>query len=392
MNQPKPEDYQSHRRQSGQVAILTVVIFMILFSVLVVSFTRIMVAASRQTVSDELRAKATSAAESGIEDAKRVLTYCLNNLDASGNFLDLNCQTLRKIGASQCSEAVPTALLSSKLKTEVVSDQVKVGNDQEYYLCLIINALPDDIVGQLSANGESVIIPLRFRGSDGKAAVPNQVTVEWHIKSIPPDGDGSDVALSSGTDFPSMPVWLASKAPAVVRLELATIPKSGFNLQTITDNARAVTLRPSSGGANSTDIDAFAPKANPNAMTVPLFQNKCNLSSTGYVCSFTFSKSSGFNLNNDYYLRLQSIYRSTHYRITAKNTNGPLYFDGVQAKVDVTGRAQDSYQRLQARVQPVNSEADDSTNWWPEYAIDSGGKVCKKMSVALDSGSDDCDY
>jgi Tfp pilus assembly protein PilX len=71
-------------REAGQVAIITVAIFMILFSVLVVSFTRMMVASARQTANDELRATALAAAESGVEDAKRVLTYCYANPSASG--------------------------------------------------------------------------------------------------------------------------------------------------------------------------------------------------------------------------------------------------------------------------------------------------------------------
>ena len=71
-------------KQAGQVSILTVVIFMLLFSIIVVSFTRIMTAASHETVSDELRAQATAAAESGIEDAKRILSYCSAYPTASG--------------------------------------------------------------------------------------------------------------------------------------------------------------------------------------------------------------------------------------------------------------------------------------------------------------------
>ena len=96
--------------------------------------------------------------------------------------------------------------------------------------------------------------------------------------------------------------------------------------------------------------------------------------------------------NNDYYLRLSAIYKDAHFSIRAHNGSEILYFDGVQPLVDVTGSSSDSFSRIQARLKPSFDKNADSTNWWPEYVIDTNGKVCKDIEVQYDEGEDRCKY
>ena len=58
--------------ESGQASMVTVAMFMMLFAVVAVSFTYIVVSITRQTTNDTLQSVARSAAESGVEDAKRL--------------------------------------------------------------------------------------------------------------------------------------------------------------------------------------------------------------------------------------------------------------------------------------------------------------------------------
>ncbi|TWP20718.1 hypothetical protein EUA61_03620, partial [TM7 phylum sp. oral taxon 346] len=51
-------------RESGQASMVTVAMFMMLFSVITVGFTYVMISASRQAVNDSLQSSAKAAAES----------------------------------------------------------------------------------------------------------------------------------------------------------------------------------------------------------------------------------------------------------------------------------------------------------------------------------------
>ena len=123
---------------------------------------------------------------------------------------------------------------------------------------------------------------------------------------------------------------------------------------------------------------------------MPIVGAKCQ-DSGDYACKTTFDGESLVTKDTDYYLRINAIYRSAHFKITAYDKNGkPLYFDGVQPLVDVTGRSSDSFSRIQARLRPSFDKNADSTNWWPEYVIDTNGKVCKDIEVQYDKGEDRC--
>jgi len=391
------------RREAGQVSIVTVVIFILLFSIVVVSFTRIMVASSHETTSDELRASALAAAESGVEDAKRILSYCSANPTASGcdsngiESANQNCNTL--LGNSNLMTAVG---LSSKTTTinGTGTSQVQVGNGQQYYQCLMINMQTTDYVGNLTAGGPSAIIPLNsFKGSTGNDNITT-VKIEWHNASL---GDGT-ANLVGGTDFPSMSQWVGgnNNKPAVLRVELVWIKDNSFDLNTVitstsvNNGVRAFTVRPSSSGSvgsvtlqnNSTN---YVASTTPNTMTpVPLITTLCT-PSNDYACSFTIADNNNLTTSaRIFYLRIQALYNSTNYRVTAYNNQGKMYVDGLQPSVDVTGRAVDSFQRIRARVQPANTTG-NPLDWYPEYAIDSGGRVCKQLSVGT-TGTDSCVY
>ena len=94
----------------------------------------------------------------------------------------------------------------------------------------------------------------------------------------------------------------------------------------------------------------------------------------------------------DYYLRLSAIYKDSHFSIRAYYGSEILYFDGVQPLVDVTGSSSDSFSRIQARLKPTYDNSTNSSNWWPEYVIDTNGKVCKDIEVQYDEGEDRCPH
>ena len=85
------------------------------------------------------------------------------------------------------------------------------------------------------------------------------------------------------------------------------------------------------------------------------------------------------------------MYKDAHFEITAKDASGnPLYFDGVQPVVDVTGKSADSYSRVKAHIEPTNDDLGDTSSWWPEYTVDTDGNVCKQINVKYNTGTPHC--
>lgn len=421
-------------RESGQASMVTVAMFMMLFAAIAVSFTFVVISASRQALNDSLQSSAKIAAESGVEDAKRLIVYCYNK--RSGNsYTTPDAQQLcpkvigklstelETMGCDKILEQVGNTQ-SGNFKVEKEGGRgyrVRVGNsgssnnneNNEYYQCLKIATKTDNYQGVVNNLGKSVIVPLRVVDKNNNAAVIASLEIEWHRNVTGNDGDDpAKMNGAMGTGLPPATTWNSSNRPAVLRVERVGVPKKvgGFSLNDLADSDTALTLRPSLKGNSSYNLGTYKPrypfndrnKIAPNNQyydhskkTVPIVEAACKDGGGGddYACKTTFDGESLVTKDKDYYLRINAIYRSAHFKITAYDKNGkPLYFDGVQPLVDVTGRSSDSFSRIQARLKPSFDKNADSTNWWPEYVIDTNGKVCKDIEVQYDEGEDRCKY
>lgn len=418
-------------RESGQASMVTVAMFMMLFAAIAVSFTFVVISASRQALNDSLQSSAKIAAESGVEDAKRLIVYCYNKR-SGGSYTTPDAQQLcpKVIGKLSTElEGMKCDYILEQMKNKAGIDgveeedngrgyRVRVGNNgggknenNEYYQCLKIATKTDNYQGVVNNLGKSVIVPLRVVDINNQAAVIDSLEIEWHRNVAGNDGDNPAVMNgANGTGLPKATTWNSSNRPAVLRVERVGVPKKagGFSLNDLADSDTALTLRPSLKGNSSYNLGAYKPrypfndrdKIAPNSQyydhskkTVPIVEAACKDGGGGddYACKTTFDGESLVTKDTDYYLRINAIYRSAHFKITAKDQNGnKLYFDGVQPLVDVTGRSSDSFSRIQARFKPSFDKNADSTNWWPEYVIDTNGKVCKDIEVQYDKGEDRC--
>lgn len=415
-------------RESGQASMVTVAMFMMLFAAIAVSFTFVVISASRQALNDSLQSSAKIAAESGVEDAKRLIVYCYNKR-SGGSYTTPDAQQLcpkvigklsTELETMRCDEILEQ--MKNKAGIDGVEEEggrgyrVKVGNNSggknennEYYQCLKIATKTDNYQGTVNNLGKSIIVPLRVVDEKGHAAVIASLEIEWHRNVTGNDGDDpAKMNGAMGTGLPPANIWTKSNRPAVLRVERVGVPKKagGFSLNDLADSDTALTLRPSLKGNSSYNLGTYKPrypfndrnKIAPNNQyydhskkTVPIVEAVCK-DSGDYACKTTFDgELLDTDKTADYYLRINAIYRSTHFKITAKDKNGnKLYFDGVQPLVDVTGRSSDSFSRIQARLKPSFDKNADSTNWWPEYVIDTNGKVCKDIEVQYDKGEDRC--
>ena len=419
-------------RESGQASMVTVAMFMMLFAAIAVSFTFVVISASRQALNDSLQSSAKIAAESGVEDAKRLIVYCYNKR-SGGSYTTPDAQQLcpkvigklstdlEGMGCDYILKPMHDIGTISSVEKEDNGRgyRVKVGNNgssnknenNEYYQCLKIATKTDNYQGIVNNLGKSVIVPLRVVDGSNQAAVIDRLEIEWHRNVTGNDGDDpAEMHGASGTGLPPANIWTKSNRPAVLRVERVGVPKKagGFSLNDLADSDTALTLRPSVKKNVSNyrlgdykprypfnDRDKIAPNSqyyDHSNKTAPIVEATCKDGGGGddYACKTTFDGESLVTKDKDYYLRINAIYRSTHFKITAYQGKNKLYFDGVQPLVDVTGRSSDSFSRIQARLKPSFDKNADSTNWWPEYVIDTNGKVCKDIEVQYDTGEDRC--
>lgn len=422
--------YRARRRQrvadreSGQASMVTVAMFMMLFAAIAVSFTFVVISASRQALNDSLQSSAKIAAESGVEDAKRLIVYCYNKR-SGGSYTTPDAQQLcpkvigklsTQLEGMGCDEILkPMHDIGTISEVEQEGNnrgyRVKVGNNgggdnenNEYYQCLKIATKTDNYQGVVNNLGKSVIVPLRVVDKYNQAAVIDRLEIEWHRNVTGNDGDDlAEMNGANGTGLPPANIWSKNNRPAVLRVERVGVPKNNFTLDSLAESDTALTLRPSvngNGGGKDKNRyhlgdykpyyqsgrDSIAPN-NQYGGKAPIVEVKCD--GADYACKTIFEDSLD-TTKTDYYLRINAIYRSTHFKITAYQGKNKLYFDGVQPLVDVTGRSSDSFSRIQARLKPSFDKNADSTNWWPEYVIDTNGKVCKDIEVQYDTGEDRC--
>lgn len=411
-------------RESGQASMVTVAMFMMLFAAIAVSFTFVVISASRQALNDSLQSSAKIAAESGVEDAKRLIVYCYNKRQSDGSYPPADKPLCSEVIGKLSDELEGRGcdkILKPMYDKGGISDveeeggrgyRVKVGNNSggknennEYYQCLKIATKTDNYQGVVNNLGKSVIVPLRVVNTQNQAAVIASLKIEWHRNVNGNDGDNpAEMNGAEGTGLPPANIWSKSNRPAVLRVERVDVAKGSFTLDSLADSDTALTLRPSvngNGGGKDKNRyhlgdykpyyqsgrDSIAPN-NQYGGKAPIVEAKCD--GADYACKTIFEDSLD-TTKTDYYLRINAIYRSTHFKITAYGQNGKkLYFDGVQPLVDVTGRSSDSFSRIQARLKPSFDKNADSTNWWPEYVIDTNGKVCKDIEVQYDEGEDRC--
>ena len=415
--------YRPGDRESGQASMVTVAMFMMLFAAIAVSFTFVVISASRQALNDSLQSSAKIAAESGVEDAKRLIVYCYNKRQSDGSYppadqklcLQVIGKLSDKLEDMGCDDILGELDNINYNKSFAVEDEgsrghrVRVGNNgggknenNEYYQCLKIATKTDNYQGVVNNLGKSVIVPLRVVNEKNQVVDIAKLEIEWHRNVTGNDGDDPAVMNGAkGTGLPPAGTWNNSNRPAVLRVERVGALKGNFTLDSLADSDTALTLRPSdNSGKNDYRLDEYRPKYpsgrnniapnNQYGGKAPIVEVKCN--GADYACKTIFEDSLDAT-KTDYYLRINAIYRSTHFKITAYDQhNNKLYFDGVQPLVDVTGSSSDSFSRIQARLKPSFDKNADSTNWWPEYVIDTNGKVCKDIEVQYDEGEDRCPH
>lgn len=382
-------------KQYGAVSLFVVVFAALLITVVTVSFVRIMLQDQQQASSVDLSQSAYDSAQAGVEDAKRALIR-YQTICESGTESDCN-NAKAKLDSDICNAGL------DGLKDVIADDgevQVQEGSNinrlNQAYTCVKIDLDTVDYLGAMPM-GDSKMIPLQVGPSDTFSTVK----IEWFNRVNLPDSSSSEVDLQiPSTQLPLLSqsgqdAWKPNR-PAIMRAQLIQVGSGGFMLDDFDSiksngqsNANTLFLYPVglTGEASSIATEAlFADdtRRNPDPLDRPhiLIPTHCTgtLSAGGYACSATIKLPDPVNGGKrTAFLRLATLYNESNYRVTLFNDSSPVRFSAVQPEVDSTGRANDLFRRVKARV-----ELSDINFPYPNAAVDVSGNFCKDFIVTDD--------
>jgi len=327
---------QTQDKQAGMVAIMVTLILMMVISLLVIGFSQISRRNQRQTLDRQLSTQAFYAAESGINDATKIIKTAV----ATGTAVSAK-PTCASDGGGFYAGLVATIDTASDVK----------------YTCLTVDPSPNVLVYS-SIGSTSTVAPL-----NATAGTIASVRFTWQTKDDTTTPATTCPATTTSA-FVATSLWTCGYG--VLRVDL--VPTAGAaltmaNLQSQLMTTFMIPLNPAGTGT-----------ANPIG-----FATAGGNSRLGVVCSNTSCTQTISGLTStQYYVRVSSIYKDVSLRIEALDaSNNPINLQGAQAIVDATGKAQDVLRRLQVRI-PLTAS---STNLNSDFAIQSTDAICKRFAV-----------
>jgi Tfp pilus assembly protein PilX len=371
-------------KQQGAVSLFVVIFAALLMTIVTVSFVQFMLRDQQQATLNDLSQSANDAALAGVEDAKRLLLLdqsCHDGTAGSG----VNCAKIANALTPQpgTNETTCSALSDAGL-VDRVNDETIIKQQEgdraldQAYTCVKIGINTGDYKNELDVN-QSMLVPITG------VSTFDRVEVSWFSRSdVSSTTSNTDVGFynsDTGVALSRVGTKWQFNYPPLLRTQLIQTGGS-FSLSDFDDspggksNANTLYLYPSKAGASNFD---FALDARKTATNVPR-QVLCkpSFNDAEYACTATITLPSpidGNTANRNAYLRLTALYNGAHFRVRLKNGSEDVFFNRVQPEVDSTGRANDVFRRVKARVELKG----DFT--YPEAALDITGDLCKNFTV-----------
>lgn len=364
-------------RQQGAVSLFVVIFATLLMLIITLSFIQLMIKDQRQATASDLSQSAYDSAQSGVEDAKRLLLLdqsCRSNAAPSA----VNCTAVANaVDSGECNTVA--AIFGNPEDSETVVQQDEGDSAlQQAYTCVKIDATTDDYKGQVDVN-QSNMVPIKG------VSEFDRIQVSWFTREDISATSSLDIGFPSTGSSVSLPRvgarWGVNN-PALLRTQLMQMG-TDFSLADFNDsqagnksNANTLFLYPTSAGATTM---SFALDARRSGSGAPQ-PTRCieDFSLGEYACTVTITLPTpidGNTADRNAYLRLSALYNGAHYKVQLLRGSTPVSFDRVQPEVDSTGRANDMFRRVKSRVE-FKSEF-----MYPEAAIDLVGDLCKNFII-----------
>ena len=326
--------------QSGMASILITMITMIVVSLIVLGFATISRREQGQTLNQQLSTQAFYAAESGVEDARNVISSAIKDGKAVP-------------GKTNCTNNTDDAGYSPNYP--VGAGTVLDGGHDVSYTCLLVNPNPTSLVYN-GLGDNSVVVPMA--ASD----VIDQIKITW-TPTATPSGTPASCPSSLTSSFSPSTKW--SCGYGLFRMDL--VPTDGpLDHATLQSSQLTAFFEPLNvGSSGNLSYSGNKGKANVVAAncTTGSYQ-QCTATITGMASSKSFT------------LRINSMYQPSNVTVVGYHGGTPISVTGAQAIVDVTGRANGVLRRIQVRL-PVNEYSGNI----PDFGLQSNAAICKRFLV-----------
>lgn len=371
--------------KTGSATFYTVVIACLLLSVIVTGFSFLVIRERTNNINNSLSDSAYDAALAGVEDAKLALSeyyFCANTGHGSaGDSSTVNCDNVKTLvndSSSSTDESKRCGAVQKILGRNATGGEAIIKtiiNPTETmtqaYTCVQIFTSLKDYRGTISNTSPTRLVPL-YRTDDPTNI--DYVDVSWYSVTNA-SSSTSGVNLTDGTTFdndtPIPPVLSVSFFQTDNKFNLSELDNTSSNL-----SARGTVWLVPSETSTRTAIESkdLANTNNHSTKNEP-FQVKCSSNPAGeFYCTtrIYLPKSTGGTRDKDTPLLLLSLpYESpeTDFSVVAyKSSGAPIDFKDAQIAIDSTGRANDIYSRVEARVEYREVYFPFTT-----YALDLGG-------------------
>lgn len=328
----------------GMVSVVVTVIIMLLVTLIVLGFARLVRREQRQSLDRQLSAQAFYAAETGVNDA---IEY-LNNSPSIAPKTDCD----------------PSALGANP----------DLGDGTEY-TCVLIDVTPGNLEYSEISDESSTLIPVK--SADGSDI--DSITFTWTEK----DGGGDFTGCSALNSFSFPESWPANCEAGVLRVDLVPRLDSNVTRDDILKNTFTGFFYPQNGGGSNVINYTAGTQSNAGVIV----GGNCDNAAHDNRCQVKV-KTNALGLPGDaFYARVSSLYKVSSLTINAEdNLGNSISLSGSQAVIDSTGKAQDVLRRVQVRV---SLQSSDTLAVWPDYALDLSHGFCKRFGVSASTISPD---
>lgn len=332
--QKHPQTFRSQLNEKGMVSIMVTMILMIVMSLIVLGFAQISRRNQRESLDRQLSTQAFYAAESGVNDARELITTAAQN----------NQAIPAKTSCTDTASGFYSSLITGK--------NINAANNVSYS-CVLVDPSPKSLeYSDIGTTG--TIIPLESTG-------PNFSTIKvtWKSKtnSATP---AANCPAGVNNVFTSAANWTCGYG--VMRLDLVPVNGATLNNGGLQDSTFTLFAVPrQSGTAVNT---AYA--GGGRVINAACSNDQCEVTITGLS-------------TNVYYMKAISLYQNASLEVSGTDgTGSSISLTGAQIIIDATGKAQDVLRRIQVHL-PINGYG--SRNQLPDNAIESTDSLCKRFSA-----------
>ena len=412
--------------KKGAASFYIVAISTLILVIIAASFAAVIISEVTRTSNDDLAQSAYDSALAGIEDAK--LAYynyqnCKNGATYSG--VGFSCDELIKWvekgempeGTNECDMVAKTLGRGISENEGVLVQETAANNMQQYYTCVTMTNRTKDVLGYITENNPAYTVRVKFADGVSTKAI-KKVRVSWHS-----DDDGSQNEFQY-EDFGSDGIFGDQIVkPAVISVGMVqtseTFKLNNFDVTKDNQTDRGtVYLVPTdqadleaaggkynvswNGTKNTIDTNGFLKSNDKTVKNLP-YAVYCNKEGNDFACSAEIGIPDpvGGNRSEETFIFAITLPYggpSTHFSLeflcdseckeavtldTGETVNygDQAILDGVQVKIDSTGRANDLYRRVETRLQPGEVGFP-----YPLYAIqvlgnDSNGSLIEKNEM-----------